>query len=141
MGVKVSYMVLPPITNLHITLGHIRRLWVQWEDNSTHPSLPYSAIMLQIDWSGPVFETLNTSGTKHVRESPRHVVVTYNWFAHYLWDIYGGFGHNGKIIQRTLPSHTQPSCSKLTVWASFQNFAHFGSETCARKCHTRCYRP
>ena len=41
-----------------------------------------------------------------MRESLRHGVTTHNWFAHYLWDIYGGFGHNGKIIQRTLPSHT-----------------------------------
>ena len=52
--------------------------------------------------------------------SLRHGVTTHNWFVHYLWDIYGGFGHNGKIIQRTLPSHTQPSRSKLTVWASFE---------------------
>ena len=63
-----------------------------------------------------------------MRESLRHGVTTHNWFAHYLWDIYGGFGHNGKIIQRTLPSHTQPSLSKLTVWASFRNFTHFGRE-------------
>ena len=49
-----------------------------------------------------------------MRESRRHGVTTHNWFAHYLWDIYGGFGHYGKIIQRTLPSQTQPSLSKLT---------------------------
>ena len=61
-----------------------------------------------------------------MRGSPRHGVTTHNWFEHYLWDIYGGFGHNGKIIQRTLPSHTQPSPSKLAAWASFRNFAHFG---------------
>ena len=54
-------------------------------------------------------------------ESLRHGVTTHNWFVHYLWDIYGGFGHNGKIIQRTLPSHTQPSRSKLAAWASFRN--------------------
>ena len=80
---------------------------------------------------GPVFETSRTSEGKHVRESLRHGVTAHNWFAHYLWDIYGGFGHNGKIIQRTLPSHTQPSPSKLTAWASFRNFTHFGRETCA----------
>ena len=34
-------------------------------------------------------------------------------------EIYGGFGHNGKIIQHTLPSHTQPSCSKLTGLGQF----------------------
>ena len=34
----------------------------------------------------------------------QHGVTAHNWFAHYLWDIYGGFGYNGKIIQRTLPS-------------------------------------
>ena len=55
-----------------------------------------------------------------MRESLRHCVTTHNWFAHYLWDIYGGFGHNGNITQRTLPSHTQPSRSKLTVWASIR---------------------
>ena len=56
---------------------------------------------------------------------------------HALWDIYGGFGHNGKIIQRTLPSHTQPSrsdlaawASKLAAWASFRNFTHLRRETC-----------
>ena len=130
--VKDSDMVLPPITGIcALPLGHIWRLWAQWEDNSTHPSLPYSAIMLQIDWSGPDFETSHTSEKKHVCESLRHGVTTHNWFVHYLWDIYGGFGHYGKIIQRTLPSHTQPSCSKLTVWASFGNFTHFGRETCA----------
>ena len=57
MYVKVSDIVIPPITGLHITfgtlpLGHIWRLWAQWEDNSTHPSLPYSAITLQIDRLG-----------------------------------------------------------------------------------------
>ena len=83
-------------------------LWAQWEDNSTHPSLPYSAIMLQIDWSGPVFETSLTLEEKHEHESLRNGVITHNWFVHYLWDIYGGFGHNGKIMRHTLPSHTQP---------------------------------
>ena len=64
---------------------------------------------------------IHTSEEKHVRESLIHGVTAHNWFAHYLWDIYGGFGHNGKIIQCTLLSHTQPSCSKLAVWASFRN--------------------
>ena len=78
-----------------------------------------------------------------MHESLRQGVTTHNWFVHYLWlwDIYGGFGHNGKIIQRTLPSHTQPSHSKLTVWASFQNFTHFRREKRAWKSQTRCYRP
>ena len=61
--------------------------------------------------------TLRRRETLH--ESLIHGVTTHNWFANYIWNIYGGFGHNGKIIQRTLPSHTQPSRSKLTVWASF----------------------
>ena len=176
-------------------MGHIQRLWSQWEDNSTHPSLPYSAITLQIDclgqflklhtlqkrnmcvkvsdmvlppitdlcitfmtytkalgtmgrefnspfppilrrhppnWlPGPVFETSHTSEEKHVCESLRHgVTTTHNWFEHYLYNIYKGFAHNGKIIQRTLSSHIQPSPSKLTVWASFRNFMHFGREMC-----------
>ena len=61
----------------------------------------------------------HSSEEKHVCESLRHGVTTHNWFVHYLWDIYGGFGHNGKIIQRTLPSHTQPSRSDLAAWATF----------------------
>ena len=84
-------------------------------------SLPYLALSLHAqNWlSEPVFETLRTSEEKHVRESLAYGITTHNWFAHYLWDIYGGFGHNGSIIQRTLPSYTQPSCSKLAAWASF----------------------
>ena len=35
-----------------VTFGYILRLWTQWEDNSTHHSLPYSAITLQIDCLG-----------------------------------------------------------------------------------------
>ena len=56
---------------------------------------------------------------KHVCESLRHGDTAHNWFAHYLWDIYGGFGHNGKIIQHTIPSHTQPSHFDLAVWTRF----------------------
>ena len=68
-----------------------------------------------VTWASFRLETSHTSEEKHVRESLRHGVTTHNWFAHYLWDIYKGFGHNGKIIQRTLPSHTQPSHSKLAA--------------------------
>ena len=85
-----------------------------------HPSLPYSAMMFQIDCSsGQDFKTSHTSENKHVRESLRHGVATHNWFVHYVWDMYGGFGHNGKIMRHTLPSHTQPSRSDLVALASF----------------------
>ena len=50
---NVSDTVLPPITGLRITFGtYMERLWAQWEDNSTHPSLPYSAVTLKIDCLG-----------------------------------------------------------------------------------------
>ena len=42
---------------------------------------------------GSVFETSRTLEGKHVRQSLRHGVTAHNWFAHYLCDIYGGFGH------------------------------------------------
>ena len=108
MCVKVSDTVLQPITGLRITLGtYIQRLWAQWEDNSTHPSPSHTQpSTLQIGCLGhfsKLHATSRTSEGKHVRESLRHGVTTHNWFAHYLWDIYKGFGHNGKIIQRTLP--------------------------------------
>ena len=99
--------------------------------SATFPTKPPILSRHPPNWlPGPVFETSHTSEEKHVRESLRHGVTTHNWFAHYLYDIYKGFGHNGKIIQHTLPSHTQPSPSKLAAWASFRNFMHFGTETC-----------
>ena len=68
-----------------------------------------------------------------MRKSCRHGVTIHNWFAHYLCDIYGGFGHNGKKIQRTLPSHTQPSRSKLTVWVSFRKTLRTSEEKHVRE--------
>ena len=92
-----------------IFLSHLRyvskRLWAQWEDNSTHPSLPYSAVTPSKLAAWASFRNFTHFGReKHVRESLIHGVTTHNWFAHYLYDIYKGFGHNGKRIQRTLPS-------------------------------------
>jgi hypothetical protein len=130
MCVKVSDTVLPPITGLRITfITYTKALGTMGREFNA----PFPPILSRHppNWlSGPVFETSHTSEEKHVRESLRHGVTTHNWLEHYLWDIYGGFGHNGKIIQCTLPSHTQPSRSKLTVWASFRNFTHLGRETC-----------
>ena len=69
---KISDMVLPPITDVRLPLGHIQRIWAQWEDDSTHPSLPYSATALQIDCLGQFLKlqhTLFRKREKHVRES------------------------------------------------------------------------
>ena len=132
MCVKVLYTVLPPITGLCITFGTYTEALGTMGRQFNAPFPPILSHHAP-SWmpAGPVFETSPTLEEKHVRESLRHGVTTHNWFDHYLWDIYGGFGHNGKIIQRTIPSHTQPSHFKLTFWDSFQNFAHFGRETCA----------
>ena len=74
-----------------------------------------------------------------MRECLRHGVTTHNWFAHYLWDIYGGFGHNGKIIQQhTLPSHTQPSCSKLTGSSQFLKLHTLRKRTMCRRQQEPC---
>ena len=116
---EVSDMVLPPITGLSITFGtYMEALGTMGREFNA----PFPPILSHHapNWlPGPVFETSRTLVKKHVRESLAHGITTHNWFAHYLWDIYGGFGHNGKIIQRTLPSHTQPSRSKLAAWTSF----------------------
>ena len=54
---KVSDTVLPPITGLHITFGtYMEALGTIWEDNTTHPSLPYSVITLQIDCLGQILK-------------------------------------------------------------------------------------
>ena len=115
------------IWDIYGGFGHNGKIIQRTLPSHTQPSRSKLTVWV----SGSVFETLRTSEEKHVCESLRHCVTAHNWFAHYIWDIYGGFGHNGKIIQRTLPSHTQPSRSKLTVWVSFRNFAHLGRETCA----------
>ena len=116
---EVSDMVLPPITGLSITFGtYMEALGTMGREFNA----PFPPILSHHapNWlPGPVFETSPTLEEKHVHGSLRHGVTTHNWFEHYLWDIYGGFGHNGKRIQRTLPSHTQPSRSKLAAWASF----------------------
>jgi hypothetical protein len=129
--VSVSDTVLPPINGLRITcITYTKALGTMGREFNA----PFPTILSHQppNWlPGPVFETSHTSEEKHVRESLRHGVTTHNWFAHYLYNIYKGFGHNGKRIQRTLPSHTQPSPSKLAAWASFRNFTHFGRETCA----------
>ena len=132
MCVKVSDMVLPAhnwfahyLWDIYGGFGHNGKIIQCTLPSHTQPSRSKLTV-----WAS--FRNFTHFGReKHVRESLRHGVTTHNWFAHYLWDIYGGFGHNGKIIQCTLPSHTQPSRSKLTVWASFRNFTHFGRETCA----------
>ena len=118
---KVSDTVLPPITGLHITFGTYMKALDTMGGEFNAPFPPILSHHAPNWLPGPVFKKLHrTSEGKHVRESLRHGATTHNWFAHYLWDIYGGFGHNGKIIQRTLPSHTQPSRSKLAAWASFR---------------------
>ena len=60
--------------------------------NSTHPSLPYSAITLQIDCLGQILK-LHTLQDKNmdVKVSDTVNVTAHNWFVHYLWDIYGRF--------------------------------------------------
>ena len=44
---------------------------------------------------------------------------------HYLWDPYGGFGHDGRRIQPALPSLPSVISKNLAVWANFCTFTHF----------------
>ena len=141
MCVKLSYMVLLPITGLCITFGTYTKAPNGKIIQRTLPSHTQPSRSDLTAWA--TFRNwTRTSEEKHVCESLRHGVTAHNWFVHYLWDIYGGFGYNGKIlIQHTLPSHTQPSHSKLTVWARFWNFMHFEIKTWVWKYQTWCYRP
>ena len=71
-----------------------------------HPSLPYSAITLQIGCLGH-FSKLDALWKRNMCVKVSDMVLPpITGLRHYLWDIYGGFGHNGKIIQCTLPSHS-----------------------------------
>ena len=146
MCVKVSDMVLPPITGLCITFGTYMEVLGTMGRKFNAPFPPiFSHISLKIDCLGQ-FSKLCALRKRNMCVKVSDTVlppitglcITCGTYMealasnqHYLWDIYKGFGHNGKIIQRTLPSHTQPSRSKLTVWASFRNLTHFGGETCA----------
>ena len=85
--------------------------------NAPFPPILSHHTSICLPW--PVFETSHTLEEKHVRESLRHGVSTHNWFVNYLWDIYGGFGHNGKKIQCTPPSHTRPSRPKIDCLGQF----------------------
>ena len=187
MCVKVSDTVLPPITGLHITFGtYMKALDKMVAENSMHPSLPYSAITLQIGCLGQIFEKLHPlrkgnmcvkvsdtvlppitglhitfrtymegfghNGQRIQRTFPSFTISHHapNWLPEPIFEIlhplrkgnmcvkvsdtvlppitglhitfgtyYEGFGHNGQRIQRTFPSHTQPSCSKLAACADF----------------------
>ena len=44
---------------------------------------------------------------------------------HYLWDPYGGFGHDGRRIQPALPSLPSSISKILPVWDNFRTFTHF----------------
>ena len=44
---------------------------------------------------------------------------------HYLWDPYGGFGHDGRRIQPALPSLPSAIAKILPVWDNFRTFVHF----------------
>ena len=44
---------------------------------------------------------------------------------HYLWDPYGGFGHDGRRIQPVLPSLPSAISNILPVWDNFRFFNHF----------------
>ena len=48
-------------------------------------------------WAGSVQGPISKEFVGGKRIRVRHGVTTHNRFVHYLWDIYGGFGHNGKI--------------------------------------------
>ena len=104
MCAKVSYTVLLThnwfehyIWDMYGGFGHNGKI-IQ----HIHPSLPYSAITLQIDCLDQ-FSKLSALQKRNMCAKVSYtVLLAHNWIKHYIWDMYGGFGHNGKIIQRTL---------------------------------------
>ena len=77
MCVKVSDMVLPPITGLRITFGtYMEALGTMGREFNA----PFPPILSNHapNWlPGPVFETSHTLEEKHVRESLKHGVTTH----------------------------------------------------------------
>ena len=143
MCVKVSDMVLPPITGLYIIFGtYILRLWAQWEDNSTHPSLPYSAITLQIGCLGQFLKLhllrkrnmcMEVSDT--VLPPITGVSITFGTYMEAL----GTMGREFNTSFFPYPAITLQIGCLLGQFLKLH--PHFGRETCAWKSQTWCYHP
>ena len=105
-----------------LSLGPIWRLWTWWEKNSACPSLliiihlEYFACLGQFSFFLPLPRYINVPGLF----GQPNIANILSW--HYLWDQYGGFGHDGRRIQPALP--TLPSTIKQ-IWLSGCQFLNF----------------
>ena len=135
---------------------HHNSQW-KYQIQSTHADKRVSLMCVKVSDLRPTSDTMLplkpiTLEEKHVCESLRHGVTAHSWFAHYLWDIYEGFGHIGNYWEENSTHPTLPySAITLKIdcvghfsklWgATFRNLTHFGRETCVWKSQTRCHRP
>ena len=105
-----------------LSLGPIWRLWTWWEKNSACPSLltihhhEILAVWASFWTFTPLPRYVNVPG---LFGQPNTANIL-SW--HYLWDPYGGFGHDGRRIQPALPSLPSTIMKFLAVWASFWTF-------------------
>ena len=109
-----------PISCHGIIFGtHMEALDMMGEEFSL-PFPPYHQQSWRIWLSGPVFFAL--SPTSKIYKCPglfgqANIANILSW--HYLWDTYGGFGHDGRRIQPALPSLPSAILKNLAVWAGF----------------------
>ena len=105
-----------------LSLGPIWRLWAWWEKNSACPSILTMC-------NNEIFGCLGQFLSFH--PLPRYVNVPglfgqpnianiLSW--HYLWDPYGGFGHDGRRIQPALPSLPSVISKILPVYGTILHF-------------------
>ena len=126
MSLDCLAKLILPISCHGIIFGtHMEALDMMGEEFSL-PFPPYHQQSLRIWLSGPVF--------LHFHPLPRYINVPglfgqanianiLSW--HYLWDTYGGFGHDGSRIQPVLPSLPSANSNILPVWDNFHFFTHF----------------
>ena len=107
---------------------------------------PYGGFGHDGRWLQPVLPSLPSAIPKHfatcsgtifvlLRPLPRYINVPglfgqpnianiLSW--HYLWDPYGGFGHDGRRIQPALPSLPSAITKNFAIfWDNFCTFTHF----------------
>ena len=98
---------------------HMEALDMMGEEFSL-PFPPYHQQSWRIWLSGPVF-FFALSPTSKIYKCPwivfgqANIANILSW--HYLWDTYGGFGHDGRRIQPALPSLPSAILKNLAVWA------------------------
>ena len=120
----VANLILPISCHGIIFGTHMEALGMMGEGFSL-PIPPYHQPSWRIWLSGPVLlifhplpRYINVPGLC----GQPNIANILSW--HYLWDPYGGFGHDGRSIQPAIPSLPSAILKNLAVWGQFFSSFH-----------------